>query len=145
MPQGQDFALTAGWGNRTDKGVTMPGKGSVKSRLYAGTEAATATQAALLGEATRDIHLNSSTYWANILERVWETHIGGDQVIKKWLSYRERRIIGRALTPDEVRPVMETARHLAAILLLGPELDDSFRACAAAHVPLAIHQPIAAD
>jgi hypothetical protein len=133
VPTGQNFALSAGWGNRTENGVTMPGKGRSTSRAYAETEAATASHAAILGKKTRDIYLNETSFWKNIPEAVWETHIGGYQVLKKWLSYREKTIIGRDLKPEEIRHVMETARRLAAILLLGPGLDASFRACAEAH------------
>lgn len=39
------------------------------------------------------------------------------------------------LTAGEIRHVMETARRLAAILLLGPALDESFRACAKPPAP----------
>ncbi len=130
VPVGQNFALTAGWGNRTEKGITMPGRGKSEPRAYAETEAATAAHATILGEKTRDVFLNETSFWKNIPEAVWETHIGGYQVLKKWLSYREKPIIGRDLTDGEIRHVMETARRLAAILLLGPDLDASFRACA---------------
>jgi hypothetical protein len=55
--------------------------------------------------------------------RVWEYTIGGYQVIKKWLSYREREILGRGLTTDEVHAVTAIARRIAAIILLEPKLD----------------------
>ena len=48
------------------------------------------------------------------------------QVIKKWLSYRERELLGRALTTDEAREVMNIARRIAAILLLEPALDANY-------------------
>ena len=66
-------------------------------------------------------------YWANISLRVWEYTIGGYQVIKKWLSYREQKLLGRPLTKDEVRYVQEIARRIAAILLLEPALDRNYR------------------
>ena len=135
VPVGGNFALTAGWGNRTENGITMPGRGKSKLRAYTETEAATAAHAAILGEKTRDVFLNDTSFWQNIPEAVWETHIGGYQVLKKWLSYREKTIIGRDLTAGDIRHVMETARRLAAILLLGPELDASFRACAEPPAP----------
>jgi hypothetical protein len=47
-------------------------------------------------------------------------------VIKKWLSYRERPLLGRDLTPQEARYVTEMARRIAAILLLEPALDASY-------------------
>ncbi len=42
--------------------------------------------------------------------------IGGYQVIKKWLSYREKPLLGRGRTSEEVRYVMKMARHLAALV-----------------------------
>ena len=38
--------------------------------------------------------------------------------MKKWLSYRERPLLGRDLKPDEARYVTEMTRRIAAILLL---------------------------
>jgi len=131
----RDWRL-AGWGYRTDKGVTMPGRGDVTVRDYAAPEEATAAEAALLGERTRDVSMNGASYWRNVPEAVWEVHIGGYQVLKKWLSYRDGSILDRPLTAEEVAHVQSVARRLAAILLMGPALDASFRACAAAHRPL---------
>jgi type ISP restriction-modification system protein len=80
-----------------------------------------------LGTRTCDIYLNEVAYWSNIPVRVWEYTIGGYQVIKKWLSYREEKLLGRALTKEEVRYVQEMARRIAAILLLEPALDANYR------------------
>jgi hypothetical protein len=60
---------------------------------------------------------------------VWRFKIGGYQVIKKWLSYRERDVLGRPLRQEEVSYLQEMARRIAAILLLGPTLDASYAAC----------------
>jgi hypothetical protein len=49
-------------------------------------------------------------------------------VIKKLLSYREHKLLGRALTPDEAREVMNIARRIASILLLEPSLDANYQA-----------------
>jgi hypothetical protein len=125
-----------GWGSRTDKGVTMPGRGKTDLRPYAATEAAAQEQAALLGAQTRDVWMNGASFWKNIPEAVWETHIGGYQVLKKWLSYRDHSIIARPLNQEEVAHIQATARRLAAILLMGPDLDANYRASAEAHVPL---------
>jgi hypothetical protein len=54
--------------------------------------------------------------------------IGGYQVIKKWLSYREERILGRSLQPEEAYEVMHMARRILAIVLLEPALNASYRA-----------------
>jgi hypothetical protein len=80
--------------------------------------------------------MNGFSYWRNIPERVWELKIGGYQVIKKWLSYREYGTIERGLTEAEVSHVQAIARRLSAILLLGPQLSASYLSCAAAHQQL---------
>ncbi len=110
-PAAGDLDLTAGWGHAGKGGVTMPGRGKTAPH---GTDAL-------------DIYLNDSTCWRNVPQAVWEFTIGGYQVIKKWLSYREKPLLGRALTPDEVRYVTEMARRLAALLALHPALDANYR------------------
>ena len=59
---------------------------------------------------------------------MWDYTIGGYQVIKKWLSYREEPLLGRPLQPDEVREVTNMARPIAAILLLEPDLNTNYEA-----------------
>ena len=82
----------------------------------------------LLGKTTLDIYLNGTAYWRNVPAGVWEYTLGGYQVLKKWLSYRERALLGRDLTLDEARYVRDVVRRIAAILLLGPRLDANYRA-----------------
>jgi hypothetical protein len=137
--QPDDLAVTAGWGHAGKGGVTMPGSGRLTRRDYSPDEAAaiaagaeaqgvSRTEAfARLGETTRDVYLNNVAYWRNVPEKVWGYTIGGYQVMKKWLSYREADLLGRALTADEVREVTHMARRLAAILLLEPQLDENYQ------------------
>ena len=138
-PSAGDLELTAGWGHAGQGGVTMPGQGRVGERGYAPEEVAALREGAgtmglsleqalgLLGESTLDVYLNQVACWTNVPIRVWEYTLGGYQVIKKWLSYREQRLLGRALTTEEVREVTAMVRRIAAILLLGPELDANYR------------------
>ena len=49
---------------------------------------------------------------------MWRYKLGGDQVLKKWLSYRDRTILARPLTPDEVQHFIDTARRIAAVLVI---------------------------
>ena len=90
----------------------------------------------LLGQSTHDVFLNNAACWRNVPERVWDYTIGGYQVIKKWLSYREFALLGRALTPDEAREVTHMARRIAALILLQPELDKNYQAVKAATLAL---------
>jgi len=138
-PNAGDFAVTAGWGHAGKGGVTMPGKGKTTDRAYDDDEAkAIEVEAALgklpskdalrlLGAKTCDVYLNGAAYWRNIPVNVWEYRIGGYQVIKKWLSYREEDLLGRALTPEEAREVTSMARRIAGLILLQPKLDDNYR------------------
>ena len=137
-PSSGDLTVTAGWGHAGKGAVTMPGKGKLIDRSYDEGEAkAIEAEAAvrklpskdamrLLGAKTCDVYLNGAAYWRNIPLNVWEYRIGGYQVIKKWLSYREEELIGRALTPDEAREVTNMVRRIAAIILLQPKLDDNY-------------------
>src|SRR5450759_5926246 len=61
----------------------------------------------LLGERCFDVYLNDVAYWRCVPANVWRYTIGGYQVIKKWLSYRERALLGRDLKPEEARYVTE--------------------------------------
>jgi hypothetical protein len=110
-PEAGDLDLTAGWGHAGKGGVTMPGKGKLIQR----------------DDGAYDIFLNEGACWRNVPEPVWDCTIGGYQVIKKWLSYREKPLLGRGLTPEEVRYVTEMARRLAALIALQPSLDDNYR------------------
>lgn len=49
----------------------------------------------------------------------WEYTLGGYQVIKKSLSYRDHKSFGRPLLVDEARFLTEMARRIAAIVFLG--------------------------
>jgi hypothetical protein len=138
--QEQDLAVKAGWGHAGKGGVTMPGKGKLVERGHAAAERKTivsgakrlglseAEALAHLGERTCDVYLNDVAYWSNVPQRVWDYTIGGYQVVKKWLSYREEKLLGRPLSKDEVRYVQEMVRRIAAICLLEPALDANYRA-----------------
>ena len=119
---GDDFALTVGWGHFGQGEVVMPGQGRVSRahptpRIRTGRPGRQA--APTLGDTTFDIYLNDRAYWRNVPAAVWRYKLGGYQVLKKWLSYRERtKSSDRPLHPEEVHHFTNTARRLAAILKL---------------------------
>ncbi len=139
-PDAGDLALTAGWGHAGKDAATMPGKGKAVKRDYTPEELAALREGAPplgltleqamehLGKSTYDIYLNDTAYWQNIPEKVWNYYIGGYQVIKKWLSYREQPLLGRPLTLGEVEEVTHMARRLAAICLMEPALNANYLA-----------------
>ncbi|OQC12029.1 MAG: N-6 DNA Methylase [Lentisphaerae bacterium ADurb.Bin082] len=118
-PAAGDLDLTAGWGYAGRGGITMPGKGKLRDN----------------GDDTCDVFLNDVTCWRNVPNAVWNYYIGGYQVIKKWLSYRERPLLGRGLLPEEVRYVSDMARRLAALVALGEKLDTNYHQTSAKSYP----------
>ena len=116
---GDDFALTAGWGHYGTGDAVMPGQGRIVKREYTAAERATLGDAIpTLGAKTLDVYLNDRAYWRNVPAAIWDYKLGGYQVLKKWLSYRERDVLGRALTPEEVLYFAEMTRRIGAILLV---------------------------
>ena len=105
-----DFALTAGWGHFGAGDAVMPGQGRLVGR------AAPPGADPGLGLTSFDIYLNDRAYWRNVPAAVWHYKLGGYQVLKKWLSYRDRDILGRPLSVEEVQYFTHTARRIAAIL-----------------------------
>ena len=115
---GGDFALTAGWGHHGTGEAVMPGQGRAVERPYTPEErAALGGSIPALGETTFDVYLNADAFWRNVPEAVWRYKLGGYQVLKKWLSYRERDILGRVLNPREVQHFADTARRITSLLL----------------------------
>lgn len=139
--KGLSLAITVGWGHgQKEKDIVMPGRGIEKRRDFTADEQNVIAEGAkelglkpeditaLWGLQTIDIYLNNETFWSNVPEAVWEYAIGGYQVLKKWLSYRERQVLGRDITKDEAREFTHIVRRIAALLLLEPELDKSYSA-----------------
>lgn len=118
-PSKGDLALTAAWGFAGREGATMAGKGKIIT-------SASPKLPPELGVQAHDVYLNGVAYWSNVPERVWDFTIGGYQVIKKWLSYREQPLLGRDLRMDEADYVTEMARRISAIILLSDALDENY-------------------
>ena len=107
--------LTAGWGYRGQGSTVMPGQGLSSERPWsraehekiaalATTESLTLESAlALLGESCVDVHLNGESFWSAIPINVWNYTLGGYQVLKKWLSYRELPAAWPSLAPRRSR------------------------------------------
>ena len=114
-----DFALTVGWGHLGTGDAVMPGQGRAIERPPTADERdVQGNAAAALGETTFDVYLNDNAHWHNIPAAVWGYKLGGYQVLKKWLSYRQRRVLNRPLTLEEVEHFAHTARRIAAVLVL---------------------------
>ena len=116
---GDDFALTAGWGHYGSGDAVMPGVGRVVERDYSTVEReAMGDAVGDLGDSTFDVYLNDDAYWSNVPSDVWNYKLGGYQVLKKWLSYRDYGVLRRFLTQEEVRHFTHTARRIGAIIAI---------------------------
>ena len=116
---GDDFAVSAGWGHLGAGDAVMPGQGKVVERGYTADEqAALGDASSMLDETTFDIYLNDRAYWRNVPAAAWNYQLGGYQVLKKWLSYRENKILGRPLLPEEIQHFTDTVRRIGAIIQL---------------------------
>jgi Type ISP C-terminal specificity domain/N-6 DNA Methylase len=143
-PVSLSLSLTAGWGRWQQEEIVMPGGGLTKVREFNDDEKVAIAEGALelglnleevlsiWGGTAVDIYLNSESFWATVPLAVWEYTIGGYLVLKKWLSYRESAILGRAITKDEAREFTQMVRRIAALLLLDPTLDANYVAVKAA-------------
>jgi len=79
------------------------------------------------GERTGDLSLNDRVFLRHVPERVWRHELGGYQVIKKWLGYREaRRRNDEPLTLSEIAHLRSMVQRIAALLVLEAQLDAAY-------------------
>jgi hypothetical protein len=133
-----ELAVSASWGRGGSGAPVMPGAGRTTGRASydEGELAQLASAAAELDEdvsalVTRlgppiDVWLNDVAYLKCVPTSVWEFTIGGYQVLKKWLSYRDFEVIGRPLTIPEARDATGIVRRLTAVVLMQASLDASY-------------------
>jgi hypothetical protein len=133
----QNLRVTADWGRLQDTRV-MPGNGKVVQRAWTDSEVerlgllATSENVNaqlvfdLLGSGCIDIYLNGVAYWSAVPTAVWNYTLGGYQVTKKWLSYRDYNVLGRPLKQEEAKYFSQIVRRVSAVLMLGPALDLSY-------------------
>jgi hypothetical protein len=112
-----DLKVDAGWGFYGRGNAVMCGAGRISPNE---TDPKNAI----------DVYLNDKVYWSHVPNAVWAMHIGGYPVIKKWLSYRDNRVIDRPLRLEEVTFVTEMVRRLQALLLMSVDLDANYRTVA---------------
>jgi hypothetical protein len=72
------------------------------------------------GEEQGRVYINATQYFEGVPEAVWDFHIGGYQVMEKWL--KDRR--GRALRFEDVRHYQRVAGALAVTIRLMDEIDE---------------------
>ena len=126
------------WGRGGDGAPVMPGAGNIRRRATYDEEEMSALQAGaarfgqdvdavigLLGQPI-DVHFNDLAYLKGVPSVVYRLTIGGYQVLKKWLSYRDQEVINRPITAEEAREAVSIVRRLTAYALMRPDLDANY-------------------
>ena len=158
LPKGKDFRVTMDWGslqkNKNGSRIVMPGDGDVTEREWTEAEQAALSDLAerhgvdldqlseLIGTRAVDVHINEQAIWQGVPSKVWSYSLGGYQVLKKWLSYRDLEVLGRGLTGDEALHFAKMARRICEILCLGPLLDSAYAQTRKCAVPWIDGKPI---
>ena len=115
--EGDDFAVKARWGRLGNGEGVMPGKGHIVERKFTAEEQSNLADCLpTLGDTTIDVYMNDGVYWRNVPARVWNYRLGGYQVLKKWLSYRDQRVLGRVLHHNEVANFCRVSRRVSEII-----------------------------
>lgn len=151
LPKGKSFALSVGWGhvqtNKNGSRIVMPATGRLTERHWTDAERVSLAALAdrhrltldtllnLIGSTAVDVHMNAEAKWEGVPANAWSYTLGGYQVLKKWLSYREAAVLGRPLTGDEALHFAASARRITEILCMGPSLDAAHAAASASAIP----------
>lgn len=102
-----------------------PGRKALAVTDLRGPHPSSPSEGVLSGDSL-DVYLNDSVYWGKVPIEAWDYSIGGFPVLRKWLSYRDVRVLGRSLSVAEARGFGDLVRRITALLLLGPDLDASY-------------------
>ena len=70
---------------------------------------------------------NATTRWKEVPKAAWNYTLGGYQVLKKWLSYREATLLKRLRTGDEAQSFTNHTRRIAALIGMQDALDSLCR------------------
>ena len=81
-------------------------------------------EAVAYAEAEQSIRINKTQYFAPVPQPVWNFHIGGYQVLDKYLKSRK----GRKLSLDEIAHVGAVAASLAFTIAQMAAIDLAYRA-----------------
>jgi hypothetical protein len=127
----RDLVVSENWGYLDARGAVMPGSGATQLREMSvreleAFENLSEAQKGQIGVETMDVHINEKAYWRNVPAPVWHFSIGGYPVLKKWLSYRDYRVLNRALQVEELEEFQKIARRITSILLLNPQLNAAY-------------------
>ena len=127
----ESLRVTRNWGFFGPRGIVQPGDGTLVGRAATPDENAAFIELGLGAQSeVLDVYAGERGFWQGVPRRVWETLIGGYPVLKKWLSYRDERVLGRALKLEEAREFANIVRRLTLICAIENQLDANYEICA---------------
>ena len=74
------------------------------------------------GYEDKKVYINSSQYFENVEEDVWDYYIGGYQILEKWLKDRK----GRSLSSDDIKHYCKVATAISETLKLQNQIDSLY-------------------
>lgn len=104
--QSVNLAVTTGWSHSGATQTVLPGQGNLTRP-----------------GGIFDDYLNDHACWKDVSLEVWEHHLRGYQVLNKWLSHRESKVLGLGRSVPDVSWWSEVAGRIAAILEFAEGLD----------------------
>ena len=133
----ESLRVSRNWGFFGPRGIVQPGDGTLLARAATPDENAAFIELGLGAQAeVFDVYAGEFGFWNGVPRRVWETVIGGYPVLKKWLSYRDERVLGRALKLGEARELSNIIRRLTLLCAVEAALDANYEICAEEFVVL---------
>lgn len=131
---GADLARTIGFLTKTDSSNISERDLEVTVSYFAAARGRFVVRedGQLLGGPVGDLYINNHTFFANVPVSAWTYELGGYPVLKKWLGYRHlNRNDGRPLSLTDHQHFRSMTQRLAALEMLGSELDEHYASAAA--------------
>ena len=120
-----DFSVHDDWG-RKSRGAVFPGKG-LKPTTTCDINVIDPMTGGPLSVSTCSLAINEKLKLENVPVEVLEFEISGYKVIKKWLSYRSKKVIGRDLIIDEISELKEICVRLYLIIQTIKNIDTKLK------------------
>ena len=73
-------------------------------------------------ETEKRVYINDTQYFSNIDEELWEYHVGGYQVLDKWLKDRKKR----KLALEDIRHYIRVTRALQLTIQYQEQIDEIY-------------------
>ena len=73
-------------------------------------------------ESQNRVYINNTQYFEGVTQEIWNYHIGGYQILSKWLRYRR----GRKLPLEDIEHFCKVVTAIKRTIEIQEELDDIY-------------------